>query len=56
MTTATHLAARALIRLSGEDVAGFLQGLVTNDTRTLAEGRPVWAALLTAQEIGRAHV
>jgi tRNA-modifying protein YgfZ len=49
MTTATHLAARALIRLSGEDVASFLQGLVTNDTRALAEGRPVWAALLTAQ-------
>ncbi len=46
---ATRLAARALIRLSGEDVAGFLQGLVTNDTRVLAEGRPVWAALLTAQ-------
>jgi len=49
MSTATHLAARALIRLSGEDVAGFLQGLVTNDTRALAEGQPVWAALLTAQ-------
>ncbi|WP_454887159.1 CAF17-like 4Fe-4S cluster assembly/insertion protein YgfZ [Sphingomonas oryzagri] len=47
--TATRLAARTLIRLSGEDVAGFLQGLVTNDTRILAEGRPVWAALLTAQ-------
>jgi folate-binding protein YgfZ len=49
MNTATHLAARALIRLSGQDVAGFLQGLVTNDTAALAEGRPIWAALLTAQ-------
>jgi len=49
MTIPTHLAARALIRLSGEDVAGFLQGLVTNDTTTLAEGRPIWAGLLTAQ-------
>ena len=49
MTTATLLASRALIRLSGTDVAEFLQGLVTNDTRVLAEGRPVWAGLLTAQ-------
>lgn len=37
---------RALIRLSGEDVRGFLQGLVTNDT---SGNLPVWAALLTAQ-------
>jgi folate-binding protein YgfZ len=49
MSIATHLAARALIRLSGQDVAGFLQGLVTNDTALLAAGRPIWAALLTAQ-------
>jgi folate-binding protein YgfZ len=49
MTFATHLAARALIRLSGADIAGFLQGLVTNDTRGLAEGHPIWAGLLTAQ-------
>jgi folate-binding protein YgfZ len=49
MSTATHLAARALIRLSGEDVAAFLQGLVTNDTQALASGQPIWTALLTAQ-------
>jgi folate-binding protein YgfZ len=49
MTTATLLAKRVLIRLSGADVREFLQGLVTNDTRTLAEGQPVWAGLLTAQ-------
>jgi folate-binding protein YgfZ len=53
MTTATHLAThlsrRALIRLSGAEVADFLQGLVTNDTAVLAEGRPIWAGLLTAQ-------
>lgn len=49
MSTATHLAARALIRLSGADVAGFLQGLVTNDVTLLAQGQPVWAGLLTAQ-------
>ncbi|MBV9840006.1 MAG: folate-binding protein YgfZ [Sphingomonadaceae bacterium] len=42
----THLADRALIRLSGEDVRGFLQGLVTND---VTGALPVWAGLLTAQ-------
>ena len=46
---ATTLTDRALIRLSGEDVRGFLQGLVTNDTAAIAPDRPVWAALLTAQ-------
>jgi folate-binding protein YgfZ len=45
-TPATTLADRALIRLSGEDVRGFLQGLVTND---VAGEPPVWAALLSAQ-------
>lgn len=43
---ATTLADRAVIRLSGEDVRGFLQGLVTND---VAGPLPVWAGLLTAQ-------
>jgi folate-binding protein YgfZ len=43
---ATTLADRALIRLSGEDVRGFLQGLVTSDVTGLL---PVWAGLLTAQ-------
>lgn len=42
----TTLNDRALIRLSGEDVRGFLQGLVTNDT---SGNLPVWAALLSAQ-------
>ena len=42
----TALNDRALIRLSGEDVRGFLQGLVTNDT---SGNLPVWAALLSAQ-------
>ena len=46
---ATTLADRALLRLSGEDVRGFLQGLVTNDVAAVAPGRPVWAGLLTAQ-------
>lgn len=46
---ATNLLDRALIRLSGEDVRGFLQGLVTNDVAQLAPDRPLWAGLLTAQ-------
>lgn len=46
---ATTLANRAVLRLSGEDVRGFLQGLVTNDVARLAPDRPVWAGLLTPQ-------
>lgn len=46
---ATTLVDRALIRLSGEDVRGFLQGLVTNDVALLAPDRPLWVGLLTAQ-------
>jgi tRNA-modifying protein YgfZ len=42
----TTLIDRAVIRLSGEDVRGFLQGLVTND---VTGALPVWAALLTPQ-------
>jgi hypothetical protein len=43
---ATTLADRAVIRLSGEDVRGFLNGLVTNE---LGGELPVWAGLLTPQ-------
>jgi folate-binding protein YgfZ len=43
---ATTLTDRSLLRLSGEDVRGFLQGLVTNDVTGVL---PVWAGLLTAQ-------
>ncbi len=46
---ATSLADRALLRLAGEDVRGFLQGLVTNDMALLAPDRPLWAALLSPQ-------
>jgi tRNA-modifying protein YgfZ len=46
---ATTLHDRALLRLSGEDVRGFLQGLVTNDVLALAPERPLWAGLLTGQ-------
>ena len=46
---ATTLVDRALIRLSGEDLRGFLQGLVTNDMNALAPDRPLWAGLLSPQ-------
>jgi len=45
----TTLIDRTLLRLSGEDVGGFLHGLVTNDLALLAPGRPLWAGLLTPQ-------
>src|SRR3954463_5953339 len=43
---ATTLADRAVIRLSGEGVRDFLQGLVTSD---VTGALPVWAGLLTPQ-------
>ena len=43
---ATTLADRAVIRVSGEEVRSFLQGLVTQD---VTGELPVWAGLLTAQ-------
>src|SRR6478736_568379 len=43
---ATTLTDRAILRLSGEDVRGFLQGLITND---VTGALPVWAGLLTPQ-------
>jgi folate-binding protein YgfZ len=43
---ATTLADRAVVRLSGEDVRAFVQGLVSNDV--MGSG-PVWAGLLTPQ-------
>src|SRR5918996_5558640 len=42
----TMLADRAIVRLSGEDVRGFLNGLVTQD---VSGELPVWAGLLTPQ-------
>ncbi len=46
----THLESRAIVRLApreaGEDVATFLQGLITND---VSGELPVYAALLSAQ-------
>src|ERR1044071_4483277 len=43
---ATTLNDRAVIRLFGEDVRGFVQGLVTSD---VTASLPVWAGLLTPQ-------
>ena len=45
----TTLNDRALIRIFGEGVGDFLQGLVTNDVTRLAPDRPLWAGLLTPQ-------
>ena len=42
----TTLTDRAVVRVSGEDVHGFLQGLVTSD---VAGPLPVWAGLLSPQ-------
>src|SRR3954469_17716672 len=44
--TATNLTDRTIIRLSGEDVRGFVNGLVTQE---VAGKLPVWAGLLTPQ-------
>jgi tRNA-modifying protein YgfZ len=44
--SATTLTDRVLVRLSGEEVREFVQGLVTND---VARELPVWAGLLTPQ-------
>ena len=44
--SATTLTDRAVVRLSGEDVREFIQGLVTHD---VAGPLPVWAGLLTPQ-------
>src|SRR3546814_17606398 len=45
----TTLSNCAVIRLSGEGVRDFLQGLVTNDVALPAPARPVWVGLLSAQ-------
>ena len=47
--SATTLTDRALIRLAGEDLRDFLQGLVTNDIMALTPDQPLWAGLLSPQ-------
>ncbi|PWR24681.1 YgfZ/GcvT domain-containing protein [Zavarzinia aquatilis] len=46
---ATLLPGRGLLRLDGEDVRGFLQGLVSNDTALLTPRHALFCALLTPQ-------
>jgi folate-binding protein YgfZ len=48
-TPGTWLADRALLRLSGDDVRGFLQGLVTQDLDLVTPETPQWAGLLSPQ-------
>jgi tRNA-modifying protein YgfZ len=45
----TTLIDRTVIRLTGEEVRPFLQGLVTQDVLTLKDGEPRWSGLLTPQ-------
>jgi folate-binding protein YgfZ len=49
MTEGTTLTDRALIRVAGDDVRGFLQGLVTQDVTNLDASGPRWSGLLTPQ-------
>jgi folate-binding protein YgfZ len=44
-----NLTSRALIRIAGSDWRDFLQGLLTQDVETLADGEARFAALLTPQ-------
>jgi folate-binding protein YgfZ len=46
---AVLLDSRGLLRLSGADARGFLQGMISNDTGKLAPDRALWAAFLTPQ-------
>ncbi len=43
------LQSRAVIRLSGVDAAGFLQGLISQDVSALMDGRAAFACLLSPQ-------
>src|ERR1700731_3311660 len=40
---------RGVVRVAGEDAAGFLQGLLTNDVESLNVGAARYAALLSPQ-------
>ncbi len=47
--TSTWLDDRALLRLTGDDVRGFLQGLLPQDLASVTPQTPQWAGLLTPQ-------
>ena len=40
---------RGLLRLAGEDLRSFLQGIVSNDVERIAADRAIWSAFLTPQ-------
>ncbi len=46
---AAHLEDRGVIAVGGEDAAGFLQGLLTNDVERLEESEACYAGLLSPQ-------
>ncbi|WP_326525308.1 CAF17-like 4Fe-4S cluster assembly/insertion protein YgfZ [Sphingomonas sp.] len=48
-TPSTTLRDRTVLKVSGDDVRGFLQGLVTQDLASVAPGTPRWSGLLTPQ-------
>ncbi len=49
MTNSAHLTSRALLMLSGNEVVGFLQNLVTCDVEKLTVGQANFGALLSPQ-------
>ena len=46
---AAYLEDRGVVRVSGADATGFLQGLLTNDVERLGPGEARYAALLSPQ-------
>ena len=48
-TKIAHLPGRAVLAVTGEDRATYLQGLVSNDMDQLAPGSALWTGLLTPQ-------
>ncbi len=49
MAHATVLPHRALVAVTGDDRAAFLQGMISNDMRHVAAGQVMWSAFLTPQ-------
>jgi len=49
MTKIAELTDRAVILIGGSDARAYLQDLVTNDIDLLADAKPLWAGLLSAQ-------
>lgn len=45
----TRLAHRAVLKVSGEDRATFLQGLISNDIKKVVPGKGIWSGFLTPQ-------